>query len=174
MPDSLTAAIAHLEETERALQAQMASIATQLEGTRRALVALREVAGVSAPPPVPPATPTRPTPRPRPDASVEQNTPRVPAVPAAARLMAGPLGTRAAEHRERQLLRLIAKGTKATSLLRGELPIEAGATSLQHTRAVQNALSRLRADGLIVRGDDGWELTAKGRKAADGSAKEAL
>jgi DNA-binding CsgD family transcriptional regulator len=68
--------------------------------------------------------------------------------------------------RDRQVLELIASGTKATSLLRAAIPKVSGHTVLQHERAVQNALSRLRVRELIVNDGDGWSLKPAGRKAA--------
>lgn len=172
MPDPLIDAIAQLEEAERSLQAQVVGLTTQLEGTRRALVALREVAGMSPALASPLGrTPAR-IPGPRLETPVERTTPRTPAAPAGRKPRGGQALPPTAERRERQVLGLIASGTRATSLIRSALAIEPGLSAVQHQAAVANALTRLRAKALIARGQQGWELTAKGRKAAAPAAKE--
>lgn len=161
--NSLLSAIATLEGTE-------VELSNQLEATRQALTALRAVAGVTAAAPASkpgprrraPASRARKATRRRPDA--DRQTPAVP-------LKSGSSGQAAAQARERALLAMIGRGIAATSLLRSELPIATGITALQHKRAVSNALTRLKVDGLIARGErGGWELTSKGRRAATGAA----
>ncbi|HVL65759.1 MAG TPA: hypothetical protein VM364_00725 [Vicinamibacterales bacterium] len=146
---ALTTALTTLQETEQQL-------VVELEATRRAIAAIQEIAAL-------PAAATRVRedadrgPRPR---------PRTTGVPVAEL-------ARTAASRDRALLTLIAGGTRSRSALRSALPLEPGVTERQHKSAVSNTLTRLSRQGLIVRTTDGWELTAKGRKAAGAPAKEA-
>lgn len=146
MTTALTDAIATLEQTEQQLVAQ-------LEATRRAIGALRDVAGGPA--------------------STAEAAPAVTLERTVAVLKTGTLGQPAAEARERAVLAAITAGTYTIAGLRVAVRTERGITERQHNSAVSNALSRLRMDGLIERHAHGWELTAKGRKAAGGQpAKE--
>jgi hypothetical protein len=143
----LNSAVLQLETAERELVAQIASMTKNLDATRSAIALLRgsHQPGTSAP--------TARAPRPT----------RLPSV--------GGEGS-AASARERAVLLAIAAGALATSLIRASIPPSPDSTDKQHRQSIQNALSRMKAKGLIRPIADGWALTAQGRKAAAAAAKE--
>lgn len=142
------------------LRATRQNLATQLEATDRAIEALEAVSG-------------RPTALPKAAAPTRRRVLRE--KPAeGTHLKAGKSGQESAAARDRAVLSIVARGVSAKSLIVSELPIFPGTTAIQHSRAVSNSLNRLRVTGLVRRGDNGWEVTAKGRRTlgAEDAAKE--
>lgn len=135
----------------------------QLADTRAAIAAIEKLSrpGAAVSPvtsmprnPDPPAPTARPT--------SKRSAALAPAPP----LVRGHSGAAAATARATSILRLIAGGTRATADLRAAVPVPEGATAHQHRQSIANALTRLKADGCLTHGDDGWALTAKGRTRA--------
>lgn len=151
---ALEDAIAQLESTERDLLAQRGVIDTHLEATREAIAVVRRVVGLPA--------------RPEKTLNLSPSAEPAPARP----LQSGKAGAAAAAGRERRLLGLIASGTRQLRDLRNAVVVPEGVSSIQHDSAIRNALTRMRMNGLVVRADEGWALTAAGRKAAAAAAKE--
>lgn len=134
--------------------------AEQLADTRAAIAAIEKL----SPPPAAPAEVSVPRNQVLPSAPVRR-TPR-PATSTLTVLVRGHHGKAAAIARATALLRLIRDGVRVVGDLRGALPAPPGVSAHQHRQSIANALTRLKGEGFLVNGDDGWALTAKGRKRA--------